>query len=125
MQNSLHIALGCADIERSTDFYARLFDLAPDKVADGFARFQVSNPPLVLSLNSQERVKKGGRVQHLGLRLGPEEFQAARSRLLAAGLVRKEQSRTRCCHAIQDKVWARDPDGNDWEFYALLDDLEP
>ena len=27
-----------------------------------------------------------------------------------------------CCYAVQDKVWAVDPDGNKWEVYVVLDD---
>ena len=27
-----------------------------------------------------------------------------------------------CCYAVQDKVWAADPDGNKWEVYVVLDD---
>ena len=26
-----------------------------------------------------------------------------------------------CCYARQDKVWARDPDGVDWEHYTVLE----
>jgi len=43
----------------------------------------------------------------------------------AAGRVTREEDAVLCCHAIQDKVWIRDPDGNQWEFYELLEDLEP
>lgn len=26
-----------------------------------------------------------------------------------------------CCYAVQNKVWATDPDGNRWEVYVVLD----
>jgi hypothetical protein len=26
-----------------------------------------------------------------------------------------------CCYAVQNKVWATDPDGNKWEVYVVLD----
>ena len=26
-----------------------------------------------------------------------------------------------CCYAVQNKVWATDPDGNKWETYVVLD----
>ena len=28
------------------------------------------------------------------------------------------------CYAKQDKIWAHDPDGNEWEVYVLTDDLQ-
>lgn len=125
MSHHLHIALGVRDLEASRAFYAAAFGQQPDKLTAGYARFVVADPPLVLSLNASPQAQPGSRVEHFGLRYsGPEAFRAARERLQAAGLVRKEQQAVLCCHAIQDKVWIRDPDGLDWEFYDLLEDLQ-
>jgi hypothetical protein len=30
----------------------------------------------------------------------------------------------RCCYALQDKVWAYDPDGVAWEYYTVLEHIE-
>ena len=30
---------------------------------------------------------------------------------------------TTCGYAKQDKIWVHDPDENEWEVYALTDDL--
>jgi hypothetical protein len=30
-----------------------------------------------------------------------------------------------CCYALQDKTWARDPDGNEWEVFVVLENTEP
>jgi hypothetical protein len=46
-----------------------------------------------------------------------------RTRLKAANLIALDEGDTVCCHARQDKVWARDPDGNAWEVYVILDDM--
>ena len=32
------------------------------------------------------------------------------------------QESTTCCFAVQDKVWANDPDGAPWEYYTVLAD---
>jgi hypothetical protein len=32
---------------------------------------------------------------------------------------------TNCCYAIQDKTWVRDPDGNRWEVFVVLEDNLP
>ena len=41
-----------------------------------------------------------------------------------AGYWVKEQRDVVCCHARQDKFWVRDPDGNEWEIYELVDDMK-
>jgi hypothetical protein len=32
---------------------------------------------------------------------------------------------TECCYAKQDKTWVHDPDGNEWEAFAVLQDNLP
>ena len=31
---------------------------------------------------------------------------------------------TVCCYALQDKVWAHDPDGVPWEYCTVLEHIE-
>jgi len=38
------------------------------------------------------------------------------------GLVPREEMQTTCCYALQDKAWVQDPDGNEWEVFAVLED---
>ena len=52
------------------------------------------------------------------------EVQAARERLIAAGLASVDEGDTVCCYARQDKVWAHDPDGLPWEYYTVLEHVE-
>jgi hypothetical protein len=42
----------------------------------------------------------------------------------AQGIVSKEEIGTSCCYAIQDKFWATDPDGVQWEVYYFHEDAE-
>ena len=122
----LHIALNVQDLERSIEFYGHVFDLQPDKKTPTYARFSVQNPALVLSLNTKLRVDQGERVSHLGVRLDQDgTLEAFRERLKGAGLIERTEDQVLCCHAVQDKIWVRDPDGNEWELYELLEDLEP
>ena len=32
---------------------------------------------------------------------------------------------TDCCYATQDKTWVKDPDGNEWEVFVVLQDNLP
>jgi hypothetical protein len=45
-----------------------------------------------------------------------------RQRWNEAGLVSRDEMQTNCCYARQDKAWVRDPDGNEWEVFVVLED---
>jgi len=42
----------------------------------------------------------------------------------AQGIVSKEEIGTSCSYAVQDKFWATDPDGVQWEVYYFHEDAE-
>ena len=45
-----------------------------------------------------------------------------RERWAEVGLVTRDEMQTSCCYAVQDKTWVRDPDGNEWEVFVVLED---
>ena len=46
-----HVALHVRNVEQSAAFYRKLFGIEPSKVRPGYAKFDVSNPPLNFTLN--------------------------------------------------------------------------
>ena len=54
-----------------------------------------------------------------------EEVLAVRARWIAQGLIPRDEMGTDCCYAVQDKSWVRDPDGNEWEVFVVLQDNLP
>lgn len=121
-----HVALDTADLGAAVAFYEALLGVGPTKLRADYARFELDVPPLVLALNAVAvpGALPRGRLSHLGMRLPSQAaLQAVRQRLAAQALPARDE-RGACCYAEQDKVWTRDPDGNDWEFYLLLADVD-
>ncbi len=123
----MHLSLRVADLERSIEFYQAFFGVMPHKVRPGYANFLLSEPPLKFAITQHPNpVEAGaGSLDHLGFQVdGLAQLEAMKGRLKAAGLATFDETDTTCCYAKQDKVWAHDPDGNEWEIYVLTDDLE-
>lgn len=120
-----HIALNVRNVERSIDFYRKMLAIEPSKVRTGYAKFDVHNPPLNLTLN-QAAFGERGALSHLGIQVGTtEDVLAMREQWTQAGLVTRDEMQTDCCYATQDKAWVQDPDGNQWEVFVVLKDNLP
>ncbi|MCC7439710.1 MAG: VOC family protein [Armatimonadetes bacterium] len=120
-----HIALNVNDITESINFYRKLFGIEPMKLRSNYAKFDVANPPLNLTLNAAN-VNGQGTLSHLGIQLDTtEDVLQVREEWIAAGLLTRDEMGTACCYAVQDKTWVRDPDGNEWEAFAVLEDDLP
>ena len=75
----------------------------------------IADPPLKLVLNAPGN-GPGGNINHLGVEVGStDEVDSAGDRMAAEGLDTEPAPGTKCCYALQDKVWAHDPDGVAWE----------
>lgn len=117
----LQLALNVDDLDAAVDFYSRLFDAAPHKLRPGYANFAIEEPPLKLVLF--ENPDAGERLNHLGVEVfDAADIEAAGARLEQAGILAETQRATTCCHATQDKLWAREPQGLRWEVYRITDD---
>ena len=46
-----HLALNVRNVVKSTDFYQKMLGIEPSKVRTGYAKFDLQNPPLNLTLN--------------------------------------------------------------------------
>jgi catechol-2,3-dioxygenase len=117
-----HFALNVRNVEQSIEFYKKLLGIEPCKVRTGYAKFDVQNPPLNLSLN-ENRFNERGALSHLGIQVAStEDVLATRLRWAETGLITRDEMQTSCCYALQDKTWVKDPDGNEWEVFVVLED---
>ncbi len=120
-----HLALNVGDVERSIVFYRKMLGIEPSKVRKGYAKFDVMNPPLNLTLN-QTTVRERGALSHLGIQVASsEDVLATRRSWMDEGLITRDEMQTNCCYATQDKTWVRDPDGYEWEAFVVLKDNLP
>lgn len=117
-----HLALNVHNVERSIGFYQKLLGIDPSKVRPGYAKFDVQNPPLNLTLNEHQFTERGA-LSHLGIQVAStDDVLTMRERWADAGLLTRDEMQTACCYALQDKTWVRDPDGNEWEVFVVLED---
>lgn len=117
----LQLALNVRDIDEAVEYYAKLFDCPPHKRRPGYANFEVERPPLKLVLF--ENPHAGERLNHLGVEVMEAPVLAQEmERLQEAGLADQLEQNGVCCHATQDKIWSREPQGLRWEWYRITDD---
>ena len=117
-----HLALNVHNVDRSIEFYKKMLGIEPSKVRTGYAKFNVQNPPLNLTLNEHSFGERDA-LSHLGIQVAAtDDVLAMRRHWERAGLLTRDEMQTNCCYALQDKTWVRDPDGNEWEVFAVLED---
>ncbi len=120
-----HLALNVRNVVKSTAFYQKMLGIEPRKVRAGYAKFDLQNPPLNLTLN-EVAFKEKGALSHLGIQVGStDDVLAMREKWNDSGLVTRDEMQANCCYATQDKTWVRDPDGNEWEVFVVLQDNLP
>jgi len=120
----MHVSLYVSNITDTIDFYSKFFEQPPVKVKPNYAKYVLEKPSLIISfVENKDRVQSN--FGHLGFQV--ETLEQLNSKLeMARGknLVAREEIGTHCCYAKQDKFWANDPDGVQWEIYYFHADAE-
>jgi catechol 2,3-dioxygenase-like lactoylglutathione lyase family enzyme len=119
----VQLALNVTDLDTAVEFYSKLFATEPAKRRPGYANFAIAEPPLKLVLIEGDT--SHGALNHLGVEVDTtDDVIAARARLSTSGLATADEDNVECCYALQDKVWVDAPDGEPWEIYTVLADVE-
>ncbi|MEQ8789823.1 MAG: ArsI/CadI family heavy metal resistance metalloenzyme [Pirellulaceae bacterium] len=120
----IHVALAVENLKQSEAFYRALFGQESTKTRAGYAKFEVVEPPVNLSLNAfGGETGPNNPVAHFGIQVkSTAAVEAVSDRLEKSGLQTRKEENVTCCYTVQNKVWAADPDGNQWEVYVVLDD---
>lgn len=116
-----HVSLNVASVTASVAFYEKAFGVKATKLRPGYAKFDLDEPSLNLTM--QEAPRTGVNASHFGVQVeSTEDVAQAWARLKAAGLETFTEENKQCCYALQDKVWTVDPDGNAWEVFVVKGD---
>ncbi len=113
-----HVSLNISNIDASVAFYEKVFGAPATKRRPGYAKFDLAEPNLNLTM--QEAPRTGVNASHFGMQVASsEDVAVAWTRFKEAGLKTLTEENTECCYALQDKVWVEDPDGNSWEVFVV------
>jgi catechol 2,3-dioxygenase-like lactoylglutathione lyase family enzyme len=124
MNPKLHISLDVENIDESVRFYSLLFNAAPTKLKLGYAKFDLDQPAVNLTMQQAAHCCLQG-LNHIGIRVeSTADVLAYKERLTEAGLRVEDEMQTVCCHALQDKIWVKDPSGYRWEIYVFKGDVD-
>jgi catechol 2,3-dioxygenase-like lactoylglutathione lyase family enzyme len=118
----VQLALNVSDVDAAVAFYEKLFATPVAKRKEGYANFEIAEPPLKLVLIESP---EGGTLNHLGVETtDAAEVLAAEARLSDTGLETTGVDDTTCCYATKTETWVTDPDGAEWEWYVKTGDAE-
>jgi catechol 2,3-dioxygenase-like lactoylglutathione lyase family enzyme len=118
----IQLALNVTDVDAAVEFYEKLFATPVAKRREGYANFEIAEPPLKLVLIEGPT---GGTLNHLGVEtMVAAEVAAAEARLSDSGLETTGVDDTTCCYATKTETWVTDPDGARWEWYVKTGDAE-
>src|SRR5262245_56740159 len=119
-----HLSLNVADLGRSITFFRAFFGVEPAKRRSDYAKFELDDPPLVLSLEPFA-ASPGGNLNHLGFRMPSAAMLVeCQRRLERPGIATRREEGVECCYARQTKFWVHDPDNNLWEVYTFDGDID-
>lgn len=118
----VQLALNVADVDAAVEFYEKLFATPVAKRREGYANFEIVEPPLKLVLIE---AAEGGTLNHLGVEVTDAgEVHSAELRLSDTGLETTGIDDTTCCYATKTETWVTDPDGAKWEWYVKTGDAD-
>ncbi len=120
----MHLNLATRDLDASVAFYRTLLSVEPAKHYGDYALFLTEDPGLELALDADPDTKVIEGAHYGVVVKKAEDVDAAIARLTAAGHAVDVETDETCCYAVQNKVWATDPDGRRWETYFVIAETE-
>lgn len=119
-----HLSINVTNLEKSVEFYSKVFGVNPQKQTNNYAKFDLKEPALNFSMHGSSEKRLPSRLNHLGIEV-TDLIQIAdwQKRLESQNIAIVPEENTNCCFARQDKIWFQDPDGNSWEVFFVHEQL--
>ena len=118
MSKRFHVHLHVDALERSIDFYSKLFATAPARRETDYAKWMLDDPPLNFAISTRGHAAG---IDHLGIQTdNAGELAALQQRASQAEMALEVEGETTCCYARSEKHWVTDPQGIAWEHFHTL-----
>ena len=113
-----HVHLHVENIDKSVQFYSRLFNTAPARVEVDYAKWMLDDPRVNFAIST--RGDRPG-LDHLGFQVDDAgELAELKARAESADTAVLDEGATSCCYARSEKHWVTDPQGIAWEHFHTL-----
>lgn len=100
----VHISLNVKDINKSVEFYQKMFDAKPVKHFADYAKFDLASSSLNLVLNQTNFIQDGS-LSHLGVQVfSTDDVMATREKWIKSGLLTLDEMEVDCYYAKQNKT---------------------
>lgn len=117
-----HVHVGVKELDKSIQFYSKLFGQGPSKQKEDYAKWMLEDPRINFAIST--RAQSEG-VDHLGFQVDEStELFELTDRLKNAELEIFGEGKETCCYATSEKAWVKDPSGIAWETYHTMGDAE-
>lgn len=116
-----HVHVHVSDLQKSIDFYSRMFAAQPTRTESDYAKWMIEDPRINFAIST-----RGGStgVDHLGIQTdSPEELVSLKDQARQADMALLAEGEVSCCYAKSDKYWLTDPQGVAWEQFHTLGDI--
>jgi hypothetical protein len=116
-----HVHVHVEDLARNIAFYSAMFQQAPTRREDDYAKWMLQDPPVNFAISTRGSARG---VDHLGIQVdSAEELEALKTSARSADMALLDEGETSCCYARSDKYWVTDPQGLAWEQFHTLDSI--
>lgn len=116
-----HVHLHVTDLAKNIAFYSTLFNQAPARTEDDYAKWMLQDPPVNFAISTRGQTPG---LDHLGIQVDSnEDLLTLKAQATKADMALLDEGETTCCYARSDKYWLTDPQGLAWEQFHTLDSI--
>lgn len=115
-----HVHVAVKDLDKSIDFYTKLFGQAPAKQKDDYAKWMLDDPRINFAISNRSTTTG---LDHFGFQVDDEQaLTQLKMQAREAGTAILDEGSTQCCYARSEKHWTVDPQGLAWEHFVTMAD---